>query len=368
MKKYFVLIIGIALFACSKPSGFKIDVNLEGADGQIVLEERTEGKFVGIDTADVVDGVAVLEGSVEYPTMYYISILGQRAKAMIFVENAKMTVTGKADSINFVKIEGSATQDEYSALNDQMKAIQDEYMNLYKESVEARQAGDTAKASELMAKVEEIYESASERMNTLQEDFVKNNPASYVSPVILNSVQYNKSAEQLDSMINALDPKVQQVPMIVDMKAQIEKMKRVSIGQIAPDFTQNDPDGNPVKFSDIYSQNELTLLDFWASWCGPCRQENPNVVAVYNEFKDKGFTVFGVSLDRDKDAWLKGIADDGLTWAHVSDLAYWGNAAAQEYAIRSIPSSLLVDKTGKIVEKNKRGEELKAFVEGYFAK
>ncbi|WP_206609993.1 TlpA disulfide reductase family protein [Maribellus luteus] len=368
MKKYFALFAGIVLFACSKPSGFKIDVNLEGADGKIVLEERKEGAFVGIDTADVVDGVAVLEGAVENPSMYYISVLGQRAKALIFVENANMKVTGKADSINFIKIEGSATQDEYAALDEQLKAIQKEYMDLYQESVAAKQAGDTAKASELMAKVEEIYEGASERMNTIQEDFVKSHPASYVTPVILSQLQYGKQPEELDSMINALDPKIQEVQMIVDMKAQIEKMKKVSIGQIAPDFTQNDPDGNPVKFSEIYSQNELTLLDFWASWCGPCRRENPNVVAVYNDFKDQGFTVFGVSLDRDKDAWLKGIADDGLTWTHVSDLAYWNNAAAQEYAIRSIPSSLLVDKTGKIVEKNKREDELRAFVEGYFAK
>ncbi|MFV0590153.1 MAG: redoxin domain-containing protein [Draconibacterium sp.] len=368
MKKYFVLILGVALFACSKPSGFKINVNLEGADGKVVLEERVDGKFVGIDTADVVDGVAVLEGSVENPSMYYLSVLGQRAKALIFVENAKMTVNGKADSISFVKIEGSATQDEYAALNEQMKAIQQEYMDLYKESVSARQAGDTAKANELMAKVEEIYATASDKMNTLQEDFVKNNPTSYVAPLILSSIQYQKSAEQLDSMISTLDPKIQETDIIVDMKEQIEKMKKVSIGQIAPDFTQNDPDGNPVKFSDVYSQNELTLLDFWASWCGPCRQENPNVVAVFNDFKDKGFTVFGVSLDREKDAWLKGIADDGLTWTHVSDLAFWSNAAAKEYAIRSIPSSLLVDKTGKIVEKNKRGEELRSFVEGYFAK
>jgi len=368
MKKYFVLIVGIALFACSKPSGFKINVNLEGADGQIVLEERKDGKFVGVDTADVVDGVAVLEGAVENPGMYYISILGQRAKARIFVENAQMTVTGKADSINFVKIEGSATQDEYAALTEKMKAIQDEYMNLYKESVAAKQAGDTAKANEIMAKVEEIYQDATDRMNALQETFIAEHPASFVTPIILSGIQYGKSAEKLDSMINALDPKIQQDPIIVDMKAQVEKMKKVAVGQIAPDFTQNDPDGNPIKFSDIYSQNELTLLDFWASWCGPCRGENPNVVAVFNDFKDKGFTVFGVSLDQSKDAWLKGIADDGLTWTQVSDLGYWNNTVAKDYAIRSIPSSLIVDKTGKIVAKDKRGEELRAFVDGFFAK
>jgi thiol-disulfide isomerase/thioredoxin len=104
------------------------------------------------------------------------------------------------------------------------------------------------------------------------------------------------------------------------------------------------------------------LLDFWAAWCGPCRQENPNIVAVYNDYKDKGFSVFGVSLDRDRDAWLKAIDDDKLTWPHVSDLAYWNNSAAQLYAVNSIPSSLIVDKTGKIIAKNKRDEALREAV------
>lgn len=364
MKKYFVLILGIALFACSQqPAGFKINVNLEGADGQVVLEERKDGAFVGIDTADVVDGVAVLEGSVEEPSMYYLSIVGQRAKAMLFVENADMSVTGKADSINFVSITGSKTNDEYKALNDQLKSIQEEYMGLYQESMQANAAGDTAKGAELMAKVEELYEST----GTIQEDFVKNNPGSYVTPVILNSIQYGKEPTELEAMVNALEPKIQETQLIVDLKEQIEKMKSVAVGQTAPDFTQNDAEGNPVKFSDIYSQNELTLVDFWASWCGPCRRENPNVVAVFNEFNGKGFTVFGVSLDRDKDNWLKAIEDDNLTWQHVSDLAYWNNEAAKLYAVRSIPASLLVDKTGKIVAKDKRGDELRETVAGFLA-
>jgi peroxiredoxin len=146
------------------------------------------------------------------------------------------------------------------------------------------------------------------------------------------------------------------------LKERIEKLKTVAVGQVAPDFTMNDSDGNPVKFSDIYKQNEYTLLDFWAAWCGPCRQENPNIVAVYNDYKDKGFSVFGVSLDRDRDAWLKAIDDDNLTWPHVSDLAYWNNSAAQLYAVNSIPSSLIVDKNGKIIAKNKRDEELRETV------
>ncbi len=354
MKKFLILFFSVALFACSQQKGFKIEVNLEGADGQILLEERGAGEWIAVDTADIVDGVAVLEGEVAMPGVYYVSVLGQRAKALVFVENAKMTISGKADSINVAKITGSKTHDEYSVVDKKIQNISEEYMALYQEARTAGAAGDTAKANALMEKVEEMYEST----NTIQEDFVKENTASYVTPYFLSRIQYNKEADELENLVSSLDPKLQEVPSIIEIKEKIEKLKKVAIGQIAPDFSQNDADGNPIKFSDIYSQNELTLVDFWASWCGPCRGENPNVVAVYNQYKDQGFTVFGVSLDRDKDAWLKAIEDDQLTWAHVSDLAYWNNAAAQLYAVSSIPHSILVDKNGKIVAKNKRGDEL----------
>ena len=359
MKKYLVLVLVVAVFACTqKQPGFKIDVKLEGAEGKILLEKRGSGEWISVDTADIVEGVAVLEGEVDMPGDYYLSVVGQRPKTILFVENTKMTIVGKADSLNNVVVTGSPTHDQYAALDKQINEISEKYMALYQESRAAIAAGDTAKGKEILVEVEKMYEST----NVMREDFVKNNPASYVTPFLLSQIQYGKEVEELEAMVNALDPKLDSIPSILQLKEQIVKLKKVAVGQIAPDFTQNDVNGTPVKFSDIYSQNDLTLLDFWAAWCSPCRAENPNVVAVYNEFNTKGFTVFGVSLDREKEDWLKAIADDKLAWTQVSDLAYWKNEAAQMYAIQSIPSSLLVDRTGKIIAKNKRGDELRAFV------
>jgi peroxiredoxin len=138
--------------------------------------------------------------------------------------------------------------------------------------------------------------------------------------------------------------------------AMVDKLKSTAVGQVAPEIALPDPNGNVVKLSSM--RGKYVLVDFWAKWCGPCRQENPNVVRAYNKFKDKGFTVFGVSLDRNKEDWLKAIQDDGLTWTHVSDLKYWQSEAAKTYSITGIPFSVLLDPNGVIIAKNLRGPAL----------
>jgi len=358
MKKYLIFGLMIAAFACTQQKGFKINVNLDGAKGRVLLEQRAAGAWVPVDTANIVNGKAILEGEVSIPGDYYLSVMGNRGKALLFVENKNMSVTGSIDSLNTIKVTGSATHDQYKTAEDQINKVVEEYMSIYQNSRQAAASGDTAKARELMDKVNELYE----RTNKIQEDFIKNHPASYATPYFISNIQFDKDVEELDMLVNGLDPKLDDSPTIAELKERIAKMKTVAVGQMAPDFTQNNAEGNPVKFSDVYSKNKYTLVDFWASWCGPCRQENPNVVEVYNNYKDKGFGVFGVSLDRDKSAWLKAIDDDHLTWPHVSDLAYWDNLAARLYAINSIPSNLLVDQNGKIIAKNKRGDELRATI------
>ena len=128
------------------------------------------------------------------------------------------------------------------------------------------------------------------------------------------------------------------------------------MGTIAPDFTMNNPEGKPIQLSSL--RGKVVMIDFWASWCGPCRQENPNVVKLYQQYHEKGFEIIGVSLDRTKEDWVKAIQDDKLTWIHVSDLQYWQNAAALLYSVKLIPQSYLLDKEGKIIAKGLRNEQL----------
>lgn len=359
MKKFLILIIAVGFFAChQQEKGFEIKVELEGADGKILLEKRGASRWIPVDTAEIKDGIAVLKGAVNVPGDYYLSMLGQQAKTVVFVENADMSVSGKVDSLRHVKVTGSVTHDEYNRVKNRLQEISEEYMALYRQARTAQASGDTAKTRQLMDQVNTLYEST----NTLQKDFIKNNPGSFVAPFFLTQIKSGLELDELDELVGSLDSKLDSVPAIRSLKERIAKLKTVAVGQPAPDFTMNDPEGNPVVFSDVYSRNEYTLLDFWAAWCGPCRSENPNVVAVFKDYKDEGFGVFGVSLDREKEAWLKAIEEDGLNWTHVSDLNYWNNAAARLYAVNSIPSSLIVDKNGKIVAKNKRGEELRQTV------
>ncbi len=355
MRKLFAFVMMVVAFGCTKPDGYQIEVVLNGATGKIFLEQREGGNFVAKDTAEIVNGVALFEGKVEFPDMYFLNVEGMNQRAIMFVENTKMKVTGHVDSLRFVKVTGSPVQDEYTAIRSELDKDNEAGMAKYQEYQQAVQAGDTVNAPRLMTEVQAIFDGQEKKLI----DFVKSNPASWVTPMFLSQLQQSMEVAELDSLVSSLDPKLSVVPAVVDMKERLIKLRSVAVGQIAPDFTQNDQEGNPVKLSEVYAKNEYTLIDFWAAWCGPCRQENPNVVAVYNDYKEKGFGVFGVSLDQDRERWLKAIEDDKLTWPHVSDLKYWQNEAATLYGINSIPANFLVDKTGKIVARNLREQALR---------
>jgi peroxiredoxin len=295
-----------------------------------------------------------MSGKVGYPEMVQLVAMNSTYRISFFLENAEITISGKLDSLFNAKVTGSKTQDEYQSYVDQNKPLSEQYSKLYTDYQSARKANDTATISRL----EKEADALSSQMTAIQKDFIKNNPASYFTPTLIRGLSYEMEPDEIEASINALDTNVAKVPIIKDLKDRVIAMKIVAVGQKAPDFTLNDVNGNPVS---LYSKvgSRLLLVDFWAAWCNPCRQENPNVVRVYNEFNKKGFDVFGVSLDQKKEDWIKAIADDKLAWTHVSDLQYWNNAAAKMYAVNSIPANFLLDETGTIVAHNLRGEDLK---------
>ncbi|MCX6301737.1 MAG: TlpA disulfide reductase family protein [Bacteroidia bacterium] len=355
MKKIIYLVFAVLIInGCSSEPKFVVTGNIQDSDSvNFFLQKREAGAFINLDSAISKKGIFKMTGAVEFPEMVYLVAASSRERLSFYLENTDIAISGKLDSLSYAKVSGSKTQDEYQAFIESNKPLNEKYSNLYTEYQSATQANNT----EEVARLEKEAEVIQNEMTQLEKDFVKNNPSSYVSPSILKSLSYDMEAVEIEEAISAMDTNVAKTPVAKDLLARAQVMKAVAVGQKAPDFTLNDVDGNPVA---LYSKvgAKLLLVDFWAAWCNPCRQENPNVVKVYKEFSKKGFYVFGVSLDREKEAWLKAIADDKLTWTHVSDLQYWNNAAAKLYAVNAIPANFLLDENGTIIARNLRGEDL----------
>src|SRR4030042_1114363 len=354
MKKMIYLIVAVLMTGCSSEPEFVVKGNIQDSDSvTFMLQKREAGKFITLDSALSRNGIFKMTGSVQFPEMVQLVATGRQKRVSFYIENSEITISGNLDSLSFAEVSGSKTQDEYQSFIDSNKPLSEKYSNLYIEYQSARQENNTEKIAELEKEAEAIQN----EMTQLEKDFVKNNPSSYVSPSILNSLSYEMEASDIEAAINALDTNVARIPVAKDLMARAQVMKAVAIGQKAPDFTLNDVNGNPVSLSSKIGA-KLLLIDFWAGWCNPCRQENPNVVRVYKEFNKKGFDVFGVSLDRTKDEWVEEIAADKMTWPQVSDLESWKTVAAKLYAVNAIPANFLLDENGIIIARNLRGEDL----------
>ncbi len=268
----------------------------------------------------------------------------------LYLENAAVQIAG-TDSLSKAKITGSKLNDENVILATAIKPVMVKAQglsNAYQKAAEADRPKFAEKFKELQNEQKAVL-----------AKFIKQNPQSFASlDAVRSFAGPSPNYYEVMPLFNSLSASIQNTGNGRNYKAALEKLKVTSIGSVAPDFTQNDPSGKPISLSSF--KGKYVLVDFWASWCGPCRQENPNVVKVYNQYKNKNFTVLGVSLDQPngKDAWLKAIKDDGLTWNHVSDLQFWNNEAAALYGVRAIPENFLIDPKGKIIAKDLRGAEL----------
>jgi peroxiredoxin len=277
-------------------------------------------------------------------------------KQFFYLEKGTITIA-TPDSATKATVRGTPLNDENAKLTASLKPLSDRYDAFIKEYRAQPDATrkDPAYVKQLEAKLDPIEA----EQNKIRTAYVKAHPDARFSLFVLQDVGGSvPEVGPYAALYQGLSATVRNTPRGQRIDEQIKHLQKVAVGATAPDFTQNNPDNVPVKLSSL--RGKYVLIDFWASWCGPCRQENPNVVKAYNAFKDKGFTILGVSLDKEgaREAWLRAIEKDGLAWTQVSDLKYWNNAVAQEYGVQAIPQNFLLDPQGKIVATNLRGDEL----------
>ncbi len=354
MKNLFLIVLLAGFFfSCHQKAHFTITGQVTSRNGEkVYLAKLMNDKLKVIDSTLVKGGKFKFTGNQATPEFYYILNSTKNSDLKFFLENAEIKIIGTLDTLWKAKIAGSPSQKEYSGVYASLDKISSGSRPIWVKLDSARKSNHT----ELAVIYKKQLDSMKTEYEKFQSDYISSHPTSPVSVELIMDNSYMNNPERLESWINMLDPSLKNSDRVMKISHKVEVMKKVAVGQTAPDFEQNDSTSTKVRLSSHFGK--YLLIDFWASWCGPCRGENPNVVTAYERFHKKGFDIISVSLDEDRKKWLGAVKKDNLTWTQVSDLQGWTNEVAKIYGIYAIPDNFLLDKNGTILARGLRDADL----------
>lgn len=382
MKKY-ILFFAVAgmIVSCNKlaENEFEITGKIDKSlDGKNVILEKQGGMmgFVPVDTAKIENGKFIFKGTVTDPSLHVLNVDGMAGKTEIILENGEIELDVDKDSIFKTKRSGTFNNDKLDEYYTSINTMRREMMDFQKKNKDAMMKAYQANDTVAMNKLNKKYTELSKKMQDNAIDFVEKNPKAYISILLIKQMvtMQTKPVAELKKYYDKLDADLKKTKegkeladmiknngMPAPMAPQSPEGKAAAQpGKQAAGFSAPNPDGKTISLKE--SLGKVTIVDFWASWCGPCRKENPSVVALYNRYHGKGLNIIGVSLDDNKESWEKAIAADKLTWTHISNLKKWDEPIAKLYGVESIPATFILDAKGNIVAENLRGAELEAKV------
>ncbi len=333
--------------------------NADVSDGTMIYilqADQNNQPFIN-DSTSVQSNSFKFNGISSTPQISYIQVEGINGYVLAILENGDIKADLYKDSISKSRVYGTKSNDDFIKYKSETKSLVDVMNNISSKAQDAIMSGDVERAM----KLEKDYNSKEREVMLYEWDFIIENLDSYMSALLLevfmieNKVNKDSIIDVYESFSNRI--KVSDVGKnIADLLSQFEDP--IEVGEIAPDFTAPSIDGSDITLSNELAKNNLTLLDFWAAWCRPCRVENPNLVRLYKSYNDEGFEIIGVSLDRTKEQWEQAIEDDNLLWTQVSNLNFWNDPIARRYSIRAIPQSYLINQDGVVIGKNLKGNDL----------
>lgn len=321
--------------------------------GFVTLEKFQDGQLLTVDTLKVnEDGTYYSTYVPEEPGYFRINYYNAQFVNIILTdEPIVVNADGSRQNAPY-EITGSSSMDALTELN----RIMNEFKMKVQEINQAYGAAVKAGNQEEVERLQQQYQDDLQAVNARIKDKIRKMGASVAVLQAVNFLDKEQEFQFIDSMARVIDKEMPDYRIKEDFIEEVESLRKLAIGSMAPEIELPDPEGKMVKLSSL--RGNYVLIDFWAAWCGPCRRENPNVVRMYEKYNDKGFEIFGVSLDRTREDWVEAIEKDGLNWTQVSDLKYFNSEAAREYNINAIPATYLIDQEGKIIGKNLRGKAL----------